>query len=151
MDIIKLRSCFSQDVTVIANDFLDRFLPEANGDFLRIYLYLVRIAGSGSDSLSLCSVADRMNCTENDVNRALRYWESEGLLVFSDGQLIADGTPREIFTHESLMSSAGLDVPEAAKLCARLRKEGYPLPADLYRPEELREHLLRLWKEGSGC
>ncbi len=73
------------------------------------------------------------------------------LLVFSDGQLIADGTPREIFTHESLMSSAGLDVPEAAKLCARLRKEGYPLPADLYRPEELREHLLRLWKEGSGC
>ena len=29
--------------------------------------------------------------------------------------------------------------------------EGYDLPADLYRPEEMKEQLLRLWKEAKGC
>ena len=50
MDMIKIRSCLSQDVTIISNDFLDRFLPEANGEFIKIYLYLLRVAGSGNDS-----------------------------------------------------------------------------------------------------
>ena len=36
MDMIKIRSCLSQDVTIISNDFLDRFLPEANGEFIKI-------------------------------------------------------------------------------------------------------------------
>ena len=83
MDTIRIRSCFPQDVTVISNDFLDRFLPEANGDFFKIYLYLVRAAGSDTADLTLCSIADRMNCTENDVDRALRYWEKEGALTLS--------------------------------------------------------------------
>ena len=73
------------------------------------------------------------------------------LLVISEGKLVADDTPRAIFSRPDLMSSVGLNVPEAARLCAALRAKGYDLPADLYRTEELREHLLRLWKEGSAC
>lgn len=80
MEHIRIKSCFSQDVTVVSNDFLDRFLPNANGDFVKIYLYLLRSASTENDALTLCSIADRMNCTENDVNRALRYWEKEGIL-----------------------------------------------------------------------
>ena len=81
MDAIRIRSCFSQDVTVISNDFLDRFLPESNGDFLKIYLYLLRTANTRPDALTLSGIADRMNCTETDVDRALRYWEKEGVLT----------------------------------------------------------------------
>ena len=73
------------------------------------------------------------------------------LIVMSDGKVVADGTPREIFTQEDMMTSIGLDIPEAARLCARLRAKGYDLPADLFRPEQLKEQLLRLWKEGSAC
>lgn len=73
------------------------------------------------------------------------------LIVMSDGKIVADGTPREIFMREEMMTSIGLDVPEAARLCARLRAKGYDLPADLFRPEQLKEQLLRLWKEGSQC
>ena len=76
---------------------------------------------------------------------------AERLLVMSEGKIVADGTPREVFAREELMTSIGLDVPDAARLCARLRAAGYDLPADLFRPEELKEHLLRLWKEGSAC
>ena len=73
------------------------------------------------------------------------------LIVMSDGKIVADGTPREIFMQEDMMTSIGLDVPEAARLCARLRAKGYDLPADLFRPEQLKEQLLCLWKEGSQC
>ena len=76
---------------------------------------------------------------------------AERLLVMSEGKIVADGPPREVFAREELMTSIGLDVPDAARLCTRLRAAGYDLPADLFRPEELKEHLLRLWKEGSAC
>ena len=73
------------------------------------------------------------------------------LIVLSDGKVALTGTPREVFSQEEKMVSLGLDVPAAARLCRTLREKGYDLPADLYRPEELREAILRLWKEGSGC
>ncbi len=69
------------------------------------------------------------------------------LIVMSKGQLVATGTPREIFRQADMMASIGLGVPDAARLCAALRQRGLPLPEDLYTQEELREHLLRLWKE----
>ena len=73
------------------------------------------------------------------------------LLVFSEGSLVADGTPRELFAQPELMASVGLGVPEAARLCTALREKGYPLPPDLYRMDELLEQVLRLWKEGAAC
>ena len=73
------------------------------------------------------------------------------LVVMSEGKIVAEGTPREIFARGDMMTSIGLDVPAAARLCALLRAKGYDLPADLFRPEELKEQLPRLWKEGSPC
>ena len=73
------------------------------------------------------------------------------LIVMSEGKIVAQGTPREIFAQNDMMTSIGLDVPDAARLCSLLRRRGYDLPADLYRPEELKEHLLRLWKEAQSC
>ena len=73
------------------------------------------------------------------------------LIVMSEGRIVAQGTPREIFSQAELMTSVGLDVPEAARLCRLLREKGYDLPPDLYRPEELKEQLLRLWKEARPC
>ncbi len=69
------------------------------------------------------------------------------LIVMSKGQVVATGTPREIFRQADMMASIGLGVPEAARLCAALRGRGLMLPEDLYTLEELRDHLLRLWKE----
>ena len=65
----------------------------------------------------------------------------------SRGQLVATGTPREIFSQVEMMESIGLAVPEAARLAALLRAKGFSLPADLYTQDELREHILALWKE----
>ena len=73
------------------------------------------------------------------------------LVVMSKGQLVATDTPRNIFKQGDMMRSIGLGVPEAAQLCAALRARGLDLPDDLYTHGELREHLLRLWKEGRAC
>ena len=79
------------------------------------------------------------------------------LIVMAEGKVLASGTPREIFSRSDMMVSAGLDVPAAARLCRALREKGVDLPPDLYRMDELKDHLLRLWrsngagKEGSPC
>ena len=69
-----------QTETPVSNIFLDEYMPGANGAYVKIYLYLLRRIGSGADALSVSSIADRFEHTENDVCRALAYWEKQGLL-----------------------------------------------------------------------
>ena len=64
---------------------------------------------------------------------------------------MATGTPREIFRQVDMMESIGLGVPEAAKLCAMLRAKGLQLPDNVYTLEEIKEDILKLWKEGHQC
>lgn len=66
--------------TSISNIFLDKYMPDANGEFVKIYLYLLRCASTPNVDLSICKIADLMNYTEKDILRALRYWEQIGLL-----------------------------------------------------------------------
>jgi len=76
------------------------------------------------------------------------------LIVMANGKVLASGTPREIFAQEEMMTSAGLDIPAASHLCHALIKRGFDLPPDLFRSEELRQAILRLWalkKGGSSC
>lgn len=74
------------------------------------------------------------------------------LVVMSRGRMVLTGTPREVFQHRELLSSIGLGIPQAAELTQQLIAEGYPLPADLYTPEEVAEALLKLpRKEDKAC
>ncbi len=77
---ITISGSSSGDVTTISNVFFDEYLPRANGEFLKIYLYLVRWFSGNEGTLSLSGIADVFLMTETDVIRALRYWEQEGLL-----------------------------------------------------------------------
>ena len=74
------------------------------------------------------------------------------LVVMSRGRMVLTGTPREVFQHRELLESIGLGIPQAAELTQQLIAEGYPLPADLYTPEEVAEALLKLpRKEEKAC
>lgn len=61
-------------------DFIDHYLMDAPGEFVKIYLYLLRCMETEASSPSLSDVADRLNFTESDVLRALKYWEKKQLL-----------------------------------------------------------------------
>ena len=74
------------------------------------------------------------------------------LVVMSRGRMVLTGEPRQVFQHRELLESIGLGIPQAAELAQRLIAEGYPLPADLYTPEEVAEALLKLpRKEEKAC
>ena len=59
------------------------------------------------------------------------------LFVLSHGEIAYQGTPAEVFAHGDALHAIGLDVPECAKLAARLRQEGFDIPEGLYRMEDV--------------
>lgn len=71
--------------TLVPNSFLSTYMPSANGNFVKIYLYLLMLC-QNPDALqdrSISGLADEMECTENDILRALRYWKKLGLLMWT--------------------------------------------------------------------
>lgn len=80
METLKIKNIFQTNATLIANNFIDNYMPKANGEFVKVYLFLLRHMDDSYFSLTPPAIADSLNLTENDVLRALRYWESEGLL-----------------------------------------------------------------------
>lgn len=76
--------------TLISNRFIDDFMPQANGEFVKVYLYLLRCVQSHAYNFTISAIADKFNNTEMDVIRALRYWQKAGILSLdenSQGQI----------------------------------------------------------------
>ncbi|MEY8391660.1 DnaD domain protein [Lachnospiraceae bacterium] len=72
--------------TTIDNRFIDQYMTEANGEFVKIYLYLLRCMNSPDCSFSISRAADKFNHTEKDIQRALKYWEKMNLLQLEYAQ-----------------------------------------------------------------
>lgn len=64
------------------------------------------------------------------------------ILVMNHSKLVMDGTPDEVFMNEDALLEAGLAMPPCAELAERLRGAGFDIPADAYRPEELKRAIL---------
>lgn len=91
--MITLYNTSPAEVTVLSNTFIDNYMPGANGEFVKVYIYLLRMLGDHNASFSLEQMADRLLCTEGDILRALKYWEKEQLLKL---RCRADGDPEQI-------------------------------------------------------
>lgn len=77
--------------TSVPNFFLDHYMPGANGEFVKVYLYLLRCLSRNTNNLSISFIADSLKYTETDVMRAFRYWEQEKLLSLSfQGDALTD-------------------------------------------------------------
>ena len=66
--------------TAVSNVFIDEYMADANGEYVKIYLYLLRCMNSGEESILISRMADKFDHTEKDIRRALRYWEKVKLL-----------------------------------------------------------------------
>lgn len=100
MGTLKLDGGVNITDTLISNRFIDEYMPSANGEFVKIYLYLLRALSGRCDNLSVCHIADIFNHTEKDVIRALRYWEQTGLLdlCFDKNKTLTNITMKPIIT-----------------------------------------------------
>ena len=68
------------EFTLIPNIFIDKFLPAANGAYVKVYLYLLRCFSGSCPEVTISSIADCFDNTEKDIIRALNYWEKLHLL-----------------------------------------------------------------------
>ena len=74
----------------------------------------------------------------NDVARI-----ADRLVVLDHGSILMEGTPAEVFRQEDQLAAAGLELPDAYRLLAFLRRQGMPLP-DAFTPDtQTAYHILR--------
>ena len=83
MGTITLSSEDSGSNSILSNTFIDYYMPEANGDFVKVYLYLLRLQQGSHTACSISKIADHLQCTDNDVERAIKYWIGKDLLQYS--------------------------------------------------------------------
>ena len=62
--------------------------------------------------------------------------QADRLIVMSEGQIVADGTPREVFQNVETLRSVGLTVPEPVALMWELRQAGLDVPLNVLTDEE---------------
>lgn len=70
------------------------------------------------------------------------------VVVMDDGKVIADDTPKKVFSQAEKLKDVGLDVPNVTELTHALRAEGLDLPDDIISEDECVDRLYNLLKKG---
>lgn len=68
------------DATPVENMFITEYMLRAPGDFVKVYLYGLMLCYHHAERMSLASMARDLDVPQEDVERAYRYWEREGLV-----------------------------------------------------------------------
>lgn len=112
MGTIKLEGSSQTMATIVSNYFLDEYMPNANGEFVKIYLYLLRALSSPDMDISICHIADIFNHTEKDVVRALRYWEQIGLLdlKFDSNKVLTNIKMKPLITDYTTTDGSNIEI-----------------------------------------
>lgn len=79
MKTITISTENSETYSSISNFFIDYYMTDANGEFVKVYLYLIRLLNS-QKQISVAGIADHFNLTEKDICRAIKYWVTKDAL-----------------------------------------------------------------------
>lgn len=82
MKNLTLTNRAQNNTTLLENEFIDCYMTKANGEYVKVYLLLLRHADSAKSPLTVSEIADLLDHTEKDVLRALNYWKKQGLLEY---------------------------------------------------------------------
>lgn len=125
----------STGVTPVADAFIDNYMAAANGEYVKVYLYILR--HQNQEDLTLEQIADALNHTEADVKRAINYWQKAGVL-----ENVQDNTLEGISAEQNRTSwSIDIEVPPAAS------KETAASQAPVSAPAYSAEQVSRLNKD----
>ena len=127
MKTLTLKNKFQTNATLLPNDFIDNYMIDANGEFVKVYLFLLRHLDDPCSSLTLTTIADCLNNTEKDILRAFRYWEKKGLLRMerdSEGRITALELQKTALLRSAESVSAPAAVTEPAESTSERRQAG---------------------------
>lgn len=79
MSYITITTEKNETYSSISNFFIDYYMTSASGEFVKVYLYLVRQL-SARGPVSVADIADHFNLTEKDICRAIKYWISQDVM-----------------------------------------------------------------------
>lgn len=112
--------------TAISNIFISSFVPEANGEFVKVYIYLLHLISTGNSNISISLLADTFNQTEADIMRALRYWDKLNVISLTfagNNDSLSNITINDFSSDNSAASTTKADFnnttfPETSKLAS---------------------------------
>ncbi|MDY6072843.1 MAG: energy-coupling factor transporter ATPase [Eubacteriales bacterium] len=67
------------------------------------------------------------------------------IIIFSKGCIVADGTPKEVFSENNILKTTGLRVPQVMLLARKLKEKGYDIDESIYKQEDIKNELLRIF------
>ena len=71
------------------------------------------------------------------------------VIVMDEGNILLDGTPKQVFGHHETLRRVGLDIPEASELASELRKSGVKIKKDILDIDELCQELVGILEDKS--
>lgn len=74
--------------------------------------------------------------------------DADRVVVMDDGQIVMDGTPKEVFSQVRKLKKYRLDVPQVTELADELKAAGMDLPDGILTTEELVAQLVPMFREG---
>lgn len=94
--------------------------------------------------IEVMNTIKKLNKNENKTIVLITHYmdeavEADRILVMEQGEIVMEGTPKEIFKQVEKMKALGLDVPQVTELAYELRKEGIEIREDVLSIEELVE------------
>ena len=140
MKTLTLKNKFQTNATLLPNDFIDHYMADANGEFVKVYLFLLRHLDDPCSSITISTIADCLNNTEKDILRAFRYWESAGLLTVvrdSDGKITGLELRRNSFSRKE---STPVSMPETPAAKSAVSSGSKAVPLDAFRTQKELNH-----------
>ena len=141
MSMITLQKPSQSEVTLLSNIFIDDYMPEANGEFVKVYIYLLRALSTTPVSFTLEQMADHLLCTERDILRALKYWSRQELLALD---FAADKSLRGIALLLPKAKASAEDETAAAALKQAVPAKAAPLTPDRVKELKQNEDIIQL-------
>lgn len=124
---------FQMEATLVANTFIDEYMAAASGEYVKVYLYLLR---HQKETVEIGQIADALNHTEADVKRALAYWERVGALQTDAGTGKQQERVQKEHTDSVEIASEGEESREQTAAAA-LAEISVPAKRPLYSQEQV--------------
>ncbi|MDT8718673.1 DnaD domain protein [Clostridium sp. 19966] len=72
----------SNDYTPVSNIFIEKYMPKARGEFIKVYLLALKYCLSNEPGVNSTLMASALHLLESDVMNAWNYWNEEGVIKF---------------------------------------------------------------------
>jgi energy-coupling factor transport system ATP-binding protein len=70
--------------------------------------------------------------------------QADRIIVMSEGKIVMDGEPSEVFENKKELEKLYLDIPFAVKMAAALKEKGFDIPKNVVTEDQLADVLCAL-------